>query len=89
MPVYIDFARNNFRGMIMCHMLADTIEELHAMADKLGLKRQWFQSGNIPHYDLSLSKRREAIKHGVQILDGKQIIQLIKKWRESDESSRL
>lgn len=46
----------------MSHMIADTEAELHAMADKLGLKRSWYQGD---HYDVAKAKRLEAIvKHG-------------------------
>jgi hypothetical protein len=46
-------------------MTADTIEELHAMASKIGLKRSWFQpKKRFPHYDVSESKRLMAIRHG-------------------------
>lgn len=56
-----------FRNMRMSHMIADTVEELHRFAAKIGLKRSWFQdklSG--PHYDISMSKRRLAIFHGAR-----------------------
>jgi hypothetical protein len=50
------------------HMQADTLEELHAMADRLGLKRSWFQSKPgrpwRDHYDLTSAKRRLAIALG-------------------------
>jgi hypothetical protein len=39
-------------------------EELHAMADKLGLKRSWFQSGSFDHYDITPPKRALALKLG-------------------------
>lgn len=48
-------------------MWADTEEELHEMADKIGLKREWFQpypEHSIPHYDLVPSRRLRAIKLG-------------------------
>lgn len=60
-----------------CHMVADTDEELHAMADKIGLKRAWFQSkpgkrrGN--HYDLIPTKRKLAIKHGAQAISDREL----------------
>jgi len=61
MAVYVDDMRAPFRRMIMCHMLADTVEELHAMADKIGVNRKWFQGD---HYDICISKRTLAVKYG-------------------------
>ena len=49
----------------MSHMMADTLDELHAMAATLGLKREWFQDHpRHPHYDICQSKRAQAIKLG-------------------------
>lgn len=65
MSVYVDNERNAFRNMKMCHLIADTLDELHEFADKLGLHREWFQpSVNLPHYDISQSKRKLAIELG-------------------------
>jgi Protein of unknown function (DUF4031) len=49
-----------------CHMATDgDIEVLHAMAARIGLKREWFQDKpKHPHYDLTPSKRAEAINLG-------------------------
>lgn len=50
-----------------CHMFADTLEELHGMASKIGMKRSWFQDKeDLPHYDLVKSKRDRAIKLGAK-----------------------
>lgn len=50
------------------HMQADTPEELHAFADRLGLKRSWFQTKPgrpwHDHYDLTRGKREQAIRLG-------------------------
>jgi hypothetical protein len=45
-----------------CHMVSDRyVEELHAFASEIGLRREWFQGGPRPHYDLRPSKRRLAM----------------------------
>lgn len=51
----------------MCHMIADSLTELHEMADKIGVQRQWFQASppaSFPHYDIALSKKELARQHG-------------------------
>jgi alkanesulfonate monooxygenase SsuD/methylene tetrahydromethanopterin reductase-like flavin-dependent oxidoreductase (luciferase family) len=46
-------------------MTADTLAELHEMAERIGLKRAWFQEHpRFPHYDLTRNKRRMAVKCG-------------------------
>lgn len=67
MTVYVDDMRARFGRMIMCHMVADTLDELHSMADKIGLSRRWFQcppKASAPHYDISLSLRVVAVRFG-------------------------
>lgn len=70
MTVYVDDAEIPFRGMKMCHMIADTEEELHEMAEKIGLKRSWYQGD---HYDVSLSKKEEAIEVGAEEVSWKDL----------------
>lgn len=67
MTVYVDDMKAGFGRMKMCHMLADTDDELHAMADLIGVARKWWQSPvktSGSHYDIALSKRAIAVKHG-------------------------
>ena len=67
--VYVDTARHPFRGYIMCHMVADSLEELHAMADKIGMERRWFQAppkASHPHYDIPEDRREKALALGAQ-----------------------
>ncbi len=66
-----------------CHMFADTQHELHAMADKLGLKRVWFQNKrSLPHYDLTRNKRRLAIKYGAREADPQLVMRYMRRNRE-------
>jgi hypothetical protein len=66
MTVYVDDMRAKFGNMVMCHMIADTDEELHAMADRIGVARRWFQKPGTPrrHYDIALSKRALVVAAG-------------------------
>lgn len=54
-------------------MLADTLEELHAMAEEIGLKRAWFQAHPLhPHYDLTEAKRTAALAAGAVFVPAKE-----------------
>lgn len=70
MSVYVDYQfptrpTGKWPFKSACHMTADTFSELHKMADKLELKRAWFQNHpRFPHYDLTSTKRRLAIEMG-------------------------
>lgn len=41
------------------------LEELHAFAARIGLKRAWFQRHRLaPHYDLTVRRREAAVRAG-------------------------
>jgi hypothetical protein len=66
MTVYVDDMDAPYRRMVMNHLFSDSsLEELHAMADKIGVSRRWFQNkGRTPHYDCCKSKKALALKFG-------------------------
>jgi len=70
MSVYVDELRTYIihqrHGPQWCHLLADSVAELHVFATRLGLKRHWFQDGRWPHYDLTVNKRALAIQLGAK-----------------------
>lgn len=68
MTVFVDDMRAAHRGMIMCHMIADTTPELLDMADKIGVPRKHIQHGGSikEHFDICQSKRDLAINHGAK-----------------------
>lgn len=85
MTVYVDAATNKYGRMLMCHMLADTEEELHQMADKIGIQRRWYQaSASTPHYDICKSKRALAIHHGAVEIDRRQTVEIIRRLRQNE-----
>jgi hypothetical protein len=70
--VYVDDVRHRYGRMIMCHMWADTLDELHAMADAIGIERRWSQcppKASWEHYDVSLGKKAEALARGAVLTD--------------------
>lgn len=82
MTVYVDKARHPFGRMIMCHMIADTLSELHAMADRIGVARRWCQlSGSFPHYDISLEKRAAALRCGAVEIERRDLAATMKRLR--------
>lgn len=71
MSVYVDDARIPARvGRVNArwsHLTADTDAELHAMADRLGFPRSWFQDHTDPlrrHYDVTETQRKRALLLG-------------------------
>ena len=76
--VYIDDMNAPFRRMIMCHMIADTEEEVHQMADKIGVARKWYQRN---HYDICLSKKKLAIQHGAKEITWRELGLMLRERR--------
>lgn len=66
MTVYVDTMEARVGRMIMCHMIADTTDELLAMADEIGVDRHWLQDPGTcrEHFDISKGKRALAIRAG-------------------------
>ena len=56
------------QGKQSCHLTADTPEELHAFAAKIGLRREWAQheGRKTLHYDLTPKRRIAAIYNGAK-----------------------
>lgn len=83
MTVYVDDMRAQFGWMIMCHMLADTDEELHAMAARIGVARRWHQKAGTEksHYDIALSKRALAVAAGAVEITWRDTGEIVRKRR--------
>lgn len=76
--VYVDDFNAPYRRMIMCHMMADTPEELHAMATKIGIARKWFQDHQFKHYDICLSKKKIAMQYGAIEITAREMVKKFK-----------
>lgn len=72
MTVYVDDVRHAFGRMVMCHLWADTLAELLAMADRIGVAHKWLQEppkASWVHFDIALSKKALAIAAGAVLTD--------------------
>ena len=82
MAVYVDHARIPYRRMRMSHMIADTLDELLAMADAIGLDRRHLQSRKHPHFDVCESYRSRAIALGAKPVDRRELVRVMRRYRE-------
>lgn len=69
--IYVDSLKSctpkkGWRWSSYCHMFADSLDELHEFANKIGMKRIWFQNKRLPHYDLTEKRRKLAVSLGAQ-----------------------
>ena len=81
MAVYVDDMKAKYGRLVLCHLVADTEEELHAMADAIGVARKWYQyphKSRHPHYDICLTKRARAVALGAVEI----------RWRDSPVITR-
>lgn len=77
--VYVDDMNVKYGRMIMCHMIADSHEELMAMADKIGVQRKWLQypGRHKEHFDICLAKKKLALKFGAKEITWEQCANMI------------
>lgn len=77
--VYIDDMKAEFGRMKMCHMVADSTEELLAMVDKIGVHRKWIQHpGTLnEHFDICLQKKVRALDYGAKEITWRGYAQMI------------
>lgn len=86
MSVYVDMIRpvstsRRWTHPEAAHLLADTIEELHAFAASIKLAKCWYSRGSTPHYDVNRTMWEKAIAAGAIQLDRKQTVALIHRLR--------
>jgi hypothetical protein len=72
----VDRAIYLWRGRKWCHMISDgCLEELHVFAERLGMRREWFQDHpKMPHYDITAEQRLIALQLGAIAAEGAQLL---------------
>lgn len=80
MSCYVDDVEHPFLGMLMCHLWADSLDELLEMVDRIGVERKWIQghptlsfgkhrTASWVHFDIPKGKRARAIGAGAILTD--------------------
>ena len=95
--ILIDPTREYEKGprgwKLWCHMATDDLsaqgfQELHKMAERLGLPRRAFQGHpRHPHYDLSPDRRALAVELGAEQVSSKELVRRCS-LRENPQESR-
>jgi hypothetical protein len=78
MTVYVDTMQAHFKGLLMCHMIADSEHELHAMAAAIGMQRKSYQGD---HYDVPMHMKELAIRMGAREIGMRQLAAMVFLWR--------
>lgn len=71
------------------HLVADTIDELHEFAQNIGLRREWYQDSDHPHYDIFGGKTERAMEYGAIKLRPREILMISIQMRSVGESPDL
>lgn len=84
MSVYVDDMRASYGRMKMCHMIADSSNELNAMADAIGVARRWIQHAGTwrEHYDVCLSMRAKAVALGAIQVTQRELVRKLQERRK-------
>ena len=93
--VYVDQLRRPSYNVLngeYCNLMADDINELHAFAEKIGVRSCWFEKSTgaltFPHYRLTGKKRQAAIVLGAQSIAGPKLDRIVADLRARYYSRR-
>lgn len=91
MAVYVDALITcpisaNWHWKKSCHLIADSVDELHAFAASIGMKRAWFQHHTrMPHYDLNAARRAVAVLNGAVEIGRSEFVEKMRAHRAALE----
>lgn len=87
--IYVDTWNAPYRGMVMCHLGADTHDELLQIVDAIGVDRKWIQYPGTwrEHFDICLTKKKQALALGAVELSPKDFVrrQRLKRIAQAEE----
>ena len=88
--IQVDNGRWPMGRMLMCHLIADSHEELETAADALGLRRSYIQHAHTwkEHLDVSQSKRTLAVQQGAREITQREFARILTGRREREKAAR-
>jgi hypothetical protein len=88
--VYVDDAEVLKHGYAWFHLLADSIQELHEFAARMGVSARAFHRGaRHPHYDVTAGQRRRALQHGAAAIFARDAVQIGRRAAEPARQALL
>ena len=76
MAVLVDAAVWPWRDRSWAHLVSDSsTEELHRFAERLGLRRSWFQGD---HYDVPADVRERALEFGAEAVSAEELVRRLR-----------
>lgn len=85
MAVYLDDYRVPWRGREWSHLIADSTEELHGFAARLGRRHLRFHHKPArpwkDHYDVPEKKREQALRLGAKSITSREAAQMLRARR--------
>jgi hypothetical protein len=74
----VDEGGGRWRWNNSCHLFTDNIaDDLHGFAQKIGLKREYFQAvPGFPHFDLTKTMRSRAVREGATQVTSRQMAKM-------------
>lgn len=75
--VYVDDADVSKYGRGWYHLTADSLDEMHTFAARIGLPVRAFHRGaRHPHYDITVSQRLIALRSGARPVNPREIVRI-------------
>lgn len=71
-----------------CHLVADSVEELHYFAGRMHLNPSWFQDKSLPHYDLTAGMRTRAIRLGAHEIGRNKFVEIMHMYRSAGQNEQ-
>lgn len=86
--VYVDDAEVKKHGYTWFHLMADSIQELHAFAARIGLdSRAFHRQARHPHYDVTEAQRHRAIRFGARSITAREAVMVGRRMEREAPSS--